>query len=127
MKNYAIFSYSKRLNICKCYRFLSFAKTMGKKIGKNISKNLRGKYSQKFLNHDKQSATDALKTISKKVFQKTAEATGDFIGKKIEDKIIKLQKNCNRIIKTQLKKNIIKNYLAKHIYLQKKNRKLLMI
>ena len=125
MKNDAIFSYTKRLNICKCYRFLSFAKTMGKKIGKNISKNLRVKYSQKFLNHDKQSATDALKTISKKVFQKTAEATGDFIGKK--DKIIKLQKNCNRIIKTQLKKNVIKNYLAKHIYLQKKNRKLLMI
>ena len=42
---------------------------MGKKIGKNISKNLSGKYSphmlaahQKFLDHAKQSATDALKT-----------------------------------------------------------------
>ena len=61
----------------KGYRFLSFAKSMGKSIGKNISKNVRGKYNQKFLDHDKQSATDALKTNSKKAIQKIAEATGD--------------------------------------------------
>ena len=42
--------------------FLSFAKTMGKNIDKNISKNLNVKYSQKLLDHVKQSATDALKT-----------------------------------------------------------------
>ena len=30
---------SKRSNICKKLRFLSFAKNMGKHIGKNISKN----------------------------------------------------------------------------------------
>ena len=59
------------------YGFLSFAKNMGKSIGKNISKNLSGKYNQKFLDHDKQSATDALKTNSKKTIQKIAEATGD--------------------------------------------------
>ena len=46
----------------KGYGFLSFAKNMGKNIGKNISKNLCGKYSQKFLDHANQSATDALKT-----------------------------------------------------------------
>ena len=34
---------------------------MDKNIGKNISKNLTGKYSRKFLNHAKQSATDVLK------------------------------------------------------------------
>ena len=39
---------------------------MGKKIGKNIKKNLSSKCSQKFLDHAKQSATDALKTYSKK-------------------------------------------------------------
>ena len=50
---------------------------MGKSIGKNISKNVSGKYNQKFLDHDKQSATDALKTNSKKAIQKIAEATGD--------------------------------------------------
>ena len=46
----------------KVYGFLSFAKNMGKNIGKNINKNLSGKYSQKLLDHAKQSATDALKT-----------------------------------------------------------------
>ena len=34
--------------------------------GKNISKNLSSKYSQKLLHHAKQSATDALKTVSKR-------------------------------------------------------------
>ena len=35
---------------------------MGKNHGKNISKNLSSKYSQKLLDHAKQSATDAFKT-----------------------------------------------------------------
>ena len=48
----------------KDYRFLSFAKNLGKNVGKNISKNLSGKYSQKLLDHAKQSATDAVKTTS---------------------------------------------------------------
>ena len=49
----------------KGYGFLSFAKNMVKSIGKNESKNLSGKYSQKFLNHAKQSATDTLKATQK--------------------------------------------------------------
>ena len=66
----------------KGYGFLSFAKNMGKNIGKNISKTLSGKYRQKLLDHAKQSATDALKTSSKRVIRKTAETTGDLIGNK---------------------------------------------
>ena len=42
---------------------------MSKNIGKNISKNLSGKYSQKLLDQAKQSAIDALTTISKTVNQ----------------------------------------------------------
>ena len=42
---------------------------MGKSIAKNINKNLRGKYSQKLLDHIKQSATEALKTSSKRAIQ----------------------------------------------------------
>ena len=42
---------------------------------------------QKLLDHAKQSATDAFKTVSKRVIQKTAEATGDLSGKKIANKI----------------------------------------
>ena len=77
----------------KSYGFLSFAKNMGENIGKNISKNLIGKYGQKSLDHAKQSATDAIKTCSKRVIQKTAEATGDLIGNKTANRIIKLSKN----------------------------------
>ena len=50
----------------KGYGFLSFAKNMGKNISKSTSKSLSGKYSQKILDHAKTSATDALKTSSKK-------------------------------------------------------------
>ena len=48
---------------------------------------------QKILDHAKQSATDALKTIPKRVIQKTAEATGDLIGNKIFNKITRISKN----------------------------------
>ena len=39
---------------------------MDKNIGKNISKNLIDKYSQKRLDHAKQSATDVIKTAWKR-------------------------------------------------------------
>ena len=70
--------------------FLSFAEDMGKKIDANRSKNLSVKYSQKPLDHAKQSATDALKTPLKGAIQKTAETTGDLIDNKITDKITKV-------------------------------------
>ena len=40
-----------------------------------------------------QSATDAIKTSSKRVIQKTAEATGDSMGNKIGNRITKISKN----------------------------------
>ena len=46
---------------------------MGKNIVENISKNLHSKYDQKVLDHAKQSATDAFKTASKRVFKKTQQ------------------------------------------------------
>ena len=76
----------------KGYGFLFFAKNMGRYIGKNISKNLIGKYSQKLLDHAKKSAIDALKTTSKRVIQKTAEATGDLIGNTIANRMTKVSK-----------------------------------
>ena len=68
----------------KGYGFLSFAK--------NIGKDVSSKYSQKLVDTGKKSATDATKTASKRAIQKTAEATGDFIGKKIADKITSVSK-----------------------------------
>ena len=50
-------------------------------------------FSQKFLDHAKQSATEAFKTISKRLIQKTVETTGDLIGNKISDKITRVSKS----------------------------------
>ena len=72
---------------------MSFAKNRGINISKNISKNLSGKYSQKVIDYAKQSATDGLKSSSKTLIQKTAEATGDLIGTEIADQIIKISRN----------------------------------
>ena len=43
---------------------------------------MNGKYIQKLPDHVKKFATDALKTILKRVIQKAAEGTGDLIGNK---------------------------------------------
>ena len=59
----------------KGYGFLSFAKRFGNKYG----------YSNKNRN-------GCCKTASKIVVQKTAEAAGDLIGKKIADKITSIGK-----------------------------------
>ena len=55
---------------------MSFPENIGENVSKNRKKNLVGKYSQKLLDQAKQSATDTLKTSSKRIIQKTAEATG---------------------------------------------------
>ena len=68
------------------------------------------KYSQKLFDHARQSATDPLKTTSKKAIQKTPEATGDLIGNKIADKITKiskpLQQNISQTITNEHDKEI---------------------
>ena len=58
-----------------------------------LSKSLSGKYSQRVLDHAKQSAKNALKTSSKVVIQNTREATGHLSGNKIANKITKVSKN----------------------------------
>ena len=70
----------------KGYGFLSFARNIGTHAAK-AAKNMSNKYSQKLVDTDKISATDAIKTPSKRAIRKTAEATGDLIGNKIADKI----------------------------------------
>ena len=46
----------------------------------------------KRLDSAKKSGTDAIKTISKRKIQKTAEAAGDLTGNKIADKITSVSK-----------------------------------
>ena len=68
----------------KGYGFLSFAKKMGKILSNKYGKNL--------LDSAKASTTDAIKIVSKRAIQKTAEATGDLIGNKVADKITSVSK-----------------------------------
>ena len=56
-------------------------------FAKNMVTRLSNKYSQKLLDTAKKSTIDAIKTASKRVIQKTVEATGDLVGNKIADKI----------------------------------------
>ena len=79
---------------------------------------------QKLLDHEIKSVTDAIKTSSKRVIQKTAEATVGLIGNKIE--LQKFQKIHYKIFQRQLQMSMIKKYLKKYSYLQEKDKKLLM-
>ena len=73
---------------------------------------MSGKYSQKHLDHTKISATDALKTVTKRAIQKLAEATGDLIGNKIAVKITKISKTSQQnnwdIVQNEHNKEILK-------------------
>ena len=57
----------------KGYGFLSFARKCGDKCGKNV------------IDTAPKTGIDAAKSASKRVVQKTAEATGDLIGNEIAD------------------------------------------
>ena len=59
-----------------------------------------------------------LKLLQSKSFKKTAEATGDLIGNTIANKVTKLH---NKIIRMSMIKKCLKN-----MYLQKKDKKILM-
>ena len=78
----------------KGYGFLSLAKYKEKNLGKNIIKNLTSKYCPKLFDRGKKSATDALKTASKRAIQKTAEAAGYLTGYKSVKFTAKFFRNC---------------------------------
>ena len=81
----------------KEYVFLPFVKNKGK--------SLSDKYSQKLRNPAKQSATDTLKTTSKRAIQQTAEATGDLNGNKIDDGIKNSASQSNPETALQIEEN----------------------
>ena len=95
---------------------------MGKNIGKNISKDLPETYSRKRLDHTNQ-VCSRYKTTSKKIIQKTAEATSDLIGNKISNRITKVW-TTPEAVRNENDKEIPKEIC---IYLQKKGRKLSII
>ena len=79
--------------------FWSFAKNISKYIGKNIGSNLSSRYSQDFLDHAIQFATDTFKTAQKRTILTSREATGDLIGSKITNKITKVLRNYHKTLR----------------------------
>ena len=73
----------------KGYGFLSFARKFIDKYGKKI------------IDTATKTGIDAAKTASKKVVQKTAEATGDLIEKKVADKITSVGKSKEKTSKAE--------------------------
>ena len=92
-----------------------------------FAKSLSNKYGQKLLDSTKKSATEDIKTASKRAIQKTAEATGDLIGNKIADKTTSVsQKSSSNNNNNNVDENSELTTHKKDIYLQKKDNKLLM-
>ena len=96
-------------------------------FAKHTGKNISNKYSKKIVDSAKKSATDAIKTASKRAIQKPAEATGDLIGNKIADKIkTELHSSTSKNLKICTKMKLIMKFQKKDIYLHKKENKLLV-
>ena len=58
----------------------------------SFTKTFGDKYDKKLIDAATKTGIDAAKTISERVVQKPAEATGDLIGNKIADKITSIGK-----------------------------------
>ena len=84
----------------KGYGFLSFARKFEDKYDKKLidtaAKVRTSKYGRKIIDTTKKQGSEFPKTIDKRIVQKSAEATGDFIGNKIADKITSLGKSKNK-------------------------------
>ena len=81
---------------------------------------------QKLLDNAERSATNAFRTSSKRVIQKTAEASGGLIGNKIANRITKVSKNSQQNNLKTIKKQQKKEILKKDTNLQKRDKKVLM-
>ena len=89
--------------------FYFFTRNIGTHTAK-AAKNMSNKNSQKPVDTAKKSATDAIKTASKRAIQKTAEATGDLVVNKIAE-LIRLQLHRkNRIMKKYSQMKLIMKY-----------------
>ena len=90
----------------------------------SFTRSMSNKYGKKLVDAAKKSATDAIKTASNRAIQKTAEATGDLVGK-IADKITSVSKKSTKKLPT-IDEDAELNLIKKDIYHLKKDRKLLM-
>ena len=76
--------------------FMSFAKNIGNKYDRKIfdkSIDVSNKYARKILDKSMDASKDFAKITGKKVLHKSAEATGEMIGNKVDDRITKSCRN----------------------------------
>ena len=66
----------------------------------SFARSMSNKYGKKLFDVAKKSATDVIKTASKRAIQKTGEATGDSVGNKIADKITSISKKSTKKLPT---------------------------
>ena len=59
----------------------------------SFARNLSNKYRKQLLD----TVPDPLKSASKKVVHKAVKATGESIGNKIEDKVVKIDENSRNV------------------------------
>ena len=116
-KNMVGFHYRCRL-ISYLTVFLSFTRNIGTPEAK-VAKNMSSRYSQKLVDRAKISATDAIKTTSKRAIQKTAQATRDLVGNKIADKITRASKKSHN---EEIQSNEFNNEIRKERYISPKER-----
>ena len=112
----------------KGYGFLSFARNIGKKLMNAAIKtgaNFNSKYGKKSTDTAIKTGKDFATIAGKKIVHKSAEATGDLIGNKTADKIT-TKPSKNHIMKKDSQMKLIMKYQKRDIFLQKKDKKLLM-
>ena len=102
----------------KGHGFLSFVRNIGTHAAK-VAKNMNNRYSQKLVDTAKKSATDAIKTASKRAIQKTTEATRDLAGNKIADKITSASK---KLRNEETQSNEVNNEVPKESYISPQER-----
>ena len=84
------------LNAISLYENEIFSRTEGCLLLEVWVTNMK----KKLVDTAKKSATDAIKTASKRAIQKTAEATGDLVGNKIADKITSVSEKSTKKLPT---------------------------
>ena len=110
----------------KGYGFMSFARNFGNKYDKKLMNTaiktgtiFNNKYSKKLTDTAIKTDKDFATIAGKKIVHKTAEATGDLIGKKIADKITSASKKSQN---EEMQLNEVNNEIPKERYISPKER-----
>ena len=110
----------------KGYGFMSFARNFDNKYGKKLMNtaikagaNFNSKYGKKLTDTAIKTGKDFATIAGKKIVHKSAEATADLIGNKIDDKITNASKKSHN---EEMQSNEVNNEITKGRYISPKER-----